>query len=402
MKPAAAVWSLLVFATAAHFLVDAVAGTLNPLWPRLPRDFQLTAWETSAIFFLWQMTTSISQFVFGVYGDRFNTRWLIWAGPLAAIVCLGSIGLNDSPLFLAAMILISGLGIAAFHPEGAAMAGTCPPEQRSRAMAVFSVGGFVGQAVGPVYSGNMVDWLGLSGLAWGIPVALGLALLLVPLGRAVAAVPQHHSHQRTGLFTLLRGQMGPMFLVLAIGALRIIAASGVPVLVGFLLKAREASTSEIGWVQSAFMLGIGLGGLGCATLLRPSHERPILWICPLLVTPILLVIPWATGFLLAGLVCLSGLLLGVSLPVLVSLGQQLLPSSRRIASSITMGVSWGAGGAAVSLILAVCESFHSFEPAFLVFAVAAVLSALLCIWLPAQSPSGDVAPVGLIPGERPA
>ena len=88
--------------------------------------------------------------------------WLLWAGPLAAIVCLGSIGLTQSPLVLAILLIVAGLGIAAYHPEAAALAGSCAPENRSRAMSIFIMGGFLGQATGPIYSGNLVDALGLS------------------------------------------------------------------------------------------------------------------------------------------------------------------------------------------------------------------------------------------------
>src|SRR5688500_11645506 len=112
----AAIPSLLFFAAATHFLVDAVAGTLNPLWPRLDTHFQLVAWQNAALFFLWQMTSSVSQFVFGVYGDCFRCCWLLWAGPLAALFWLGSIGMTHPPWILAWLLIISGFGISAFHP----------------------------------------------------------------------------------------------------------------------------------------------------------------------------------------------------------------------------------------------------------------------------------------------
>jgi FSR family fosmidomycin resistance protein-like MFS transporter len=82
---------------------------------------------------------------------------------------------------------------------------------------------------------------------------------------------------------LFRGREVSVLLILVIGSLRIIAAAGVPVLVGYLLKSRGFSASSTGVVQSSFMLGIGLGSLTCATLLKPHHERTILWLCPLLV-----------------------------------------------------------------------------------------------------------------------
>lgn len=386
MKPASPLWLLLFFAAALHCLVDLVAGALNPLWPLMEGHYQMSAWQGPALFFLWQMTTSLCQFFFGFWGDRFNSRWLLWAGPLAAVICLGSIGLTKSPLILAQLLVISGLGIAAFHPEGAALAGSCAPENRSRAMSIFTMGGFIGQSIGPYLSGNVVKWLGMPGLAWGILGGLLALLLLAPLGirtmRGNAATQKKDRGPPISLSQIFRGKEWPVALVLIIGSLRIIAAAGAPILLSFLLKARNATEAEIGFVQSAFMFGIGLGGLTCATLLRRHHERAILWLCPLVVTPILLVLPWTSGWVLAVLAALSGLFLGISLPVLVSRGQELMPESPRIASAITMGVSWGVGGGVVSIILLICKYVGHFEPAFAAFAVATLVSSVMCVWLP--------------------
>jgi FSR family fosmidomycin resistance protein-like MFS transporter len=80
--------------------------------------------------------------------------------------------------------------------------------------------------------------------------------------------------------------------------------------------------------------------------------------------------------------------------VLISYGQQLMPDSQRIASSITMGVSWGVGGGLVSIILAICKYTGTFEPAFVVFAFATALSSFLCIWLPPIASSiGQIRPL---------
>src|SRR6185503_11916764 len=97
-----------------------------------------------------------------------------------------------------------------------------------------------------------------------------------------------------------------------------------------------------------------------------------------------------------------GLLLGISLPVLVSRGQELMPDSPRIASSITMGVSWGVGGGVVSIILFICKYGGRFEPAFAAFAVATLVSSVLCVWLPEVSGLGEVLPASPELGDLPS
>lgn len=384
MKSAGTVWVLLLFVSASHLLVDAIAGIVTPLWPSLETEYRLEPWQSACILFVWQMTTSLGQLFFGVWGDRHDTRWLLWAGPIVALISLGSIGWGHSRYVLAIQLAVGGLAIASFHPEGAALAGNCATTNRSRAMSLFSLGGFIGQAIGPIYSGQVVDRLGLTGLAWTIPIGILATCALLPLGLANKANISKPVTRHKSVRLAARSQTRIILTVLLVGSLRLIAASGVPVLVSFLMKARGSSAGEIGLVQSGFMVGIGIGGLVCGTLIRAKHEWIVLWISPCLVSPVLLCIPYVFGTTFAVIVAVSGALLGTSIPVLVSFGQQLMPDAQRLASSITMGASWGVGGAAVAAILAVCSQLHHYETAFFLFAIATGCSAILCVALPRE------------------
>jgi FSR family fosmidomycin resistance protein-like MFS transporter len=84
----------------------------------------------------------------------------------------------------------------------------------------------------------------------------------------------------------------------------------------------------------------------------------------------------------------AGVLLGATMPILISYGQQMLPEGQRTASSITMGVTWGLGGMIVAATMAACNRMHRPELAFATFAVACLLSSLLCAWLPEPASHG--------------
>jgi len=171
-------------------------------------------------------------------------------------------------------------------------------------------------------------------------------------------------------------------LLLAVGALRILPALGVPLALAYSLKDSDASNAVIGAVQSSFMAGIGLGALVCAAFVRPNWERHVLWALPLCASPLLATLAYLDGWMLAGLVGTCGLLLGVTMPVYISYGQQLLPHGQRVASAITMGVSWGIGGSIVASLLWVCVKYDSLSSIFGLFALAAILSGGLCYFLP--------------------
>ena len=75
---------------------------------------------------------------------------------------LGLSGLTGSYLLTWLAIALSGIGVAAFHPE-AARAARAPRGDSQQAMSVFSVGGNVGFAIGPLFVSAVLVVAGLRG-----------------------------------------------------------------------------------------------------------------------------------------------------------------------------------------------------------------------------------------------
>ena len=107
----------------------------------------------------------------------------------------------------------------------------------------------------------------------------------------------------------------------------------------------------------------------------------MLWLSPIVAAPIILCIPGAGGVLLMASTAAAGLLLGITLPILIGLGQQMLPQSPRLGNSITMGLSWGIGGGLAALIVIWFKHIGGIEQAFPLFAMAMALSSGLCLLL---------------------
>ena len=127
----------------------------------------------------------------------------------------------------------------------------------------------------------------------------------------------------------------------------------------------------------------------CAAFLKPKWERRALWVFPLLAAPLLAILIVASGWTLVVLVGTCGLLLGVTMPVYISYGQQLLPHGQRVASSITMGVSWGIASGLVAVAMWIFNSFDALSSIFGVFAAASLVSSLLSHLLPVPVDTGD-------------
>ena len=368
---------LLFVLSFSHFLMDTVACATTPLWPDLERHYSLPDNGGIWLFFLWTSTANFGQVVFGYLGDRFHGRWMIWSGLALAVVCVSTIGLTTSPVIAIGLLALGAFGVAAFHPEAAAIAGACAPAYRSRAVSIFSMGGYLGAATGPYYGGVITDNVQLSGLSWTLVWGLiGLVFVVAGLrnvGRKVI-VPHQVSTSIRRILTGRRTAIGAMVLI---GTLRVFSAAGVLLALSYLLKENGMSNSEIGCAQSIFMACIGLGSIACALLMRRQWERFTLIIFPLCAAPVLGLIGACSGLLMLLFIGASGLTTGVAFPVLISYGQQLLPESQRVANSLTMGVSWGLGSAFSCAVVAIFDRLHALEMVFSVFAFASILSSLL-------------------------
>lgn len=126
----------------------------------------------------------------------------------------------------------------------------------------------------------------------------------------------------------------------------------------------------------------GAGVFLCAIVVRRSQEGLVLWLVPLFALPALALCPFVgySGLLLCLVFC--GLAIGGATPVLISYAQSVLPRAQRLASSITMGVSWGIGGALVAALVTHFDQMSRPEWSFLAMVPAVLGSSILCLWLP--------------------
>src|SRR5665648_922243 len=122
------------------------------------------------------MASALFQPLLGAHGDRGEAHWLLPAGLVLAGLGIGAVGFTTSyPLTLLAVAVCSA-GIAMYHPEGARWARHASSSRVTADMSVFSVGGGVGFALGPLVVAAALAPLGLHGT----PI-----IALIPVAAAV-------------------------------------------------------------------------------------------------------------------------------------------------------------------------------------------------------------------------
>ncbi|WP_338118491.1 MFS transporter, partial [Streptomyces coryli] len=132
-----------------HAVDDIYQGAIPALIPFLVAERQYTYAAATGITLAATFLSSVVQPAFGVLTDRRRMGWLVPAGVVTAGVGVGLAGLSATYALTWLAIALSGLGVAAYHPE-AARAARAAAGGSAGAMSWFVVGGNLGYAVGPL------------------------------------------------------------------------------------------------------------------------------------------------------------------------------------------------------------------------------------------------------------
>src|SRR5580765_7231593 len=156
-----------------HLAVDFASGSVPALIPFMTDKFHLGYALSAMLLLAATASSSLVQPLFGLLSDRRGALWLIPGGTLLAAAGVGGAAISPSYPLVLLLVLAAGLGVAAFHPEGAKFAAYASGRKRASGMSYFNSGGNAGYALGAFATGQLVVWLGLvGGVVAMIPVLL--------------------------------------------------------------------------------------------------------------------------------------------------------------------------------------------------------------------------------------
>ena len=156
-----------------HMMADSCQGAVPALLPFLVSQRGYSYAAASGLILAATVSSSVIQPIFGHYSDRRSLVGLIPLGPVVAGIGIALVGIAPSYLLTFLAVVLSGLGVAAFHPEGSRFANYVSGRKRASGMSFFGLGGNIGFALGPVIVTPLVLAFGLSGtLFMVIPGAL--------------------------------------------------------------------------------------------------------------------------------------------------------------------------------------------------------------------------------------
>jgi FSR family fosmidomycin resistance protein-like MFS transporter len=361
-----------------HVVVDAYTNIYAPLLPLLIPHLGLSLATAGTLAMCFQLANSVSQLGFGALADRWRPRMLVITGPLVAVVMLSMVGLPATPLMLGAVLVLGGLGGAAFHPPAAALVYKLADHRhKGTAMSAHLSGGSIGFAFAPIL---FAPFIAAMGLTWSplimIPGLLALSWTL----RQVPPMDLPHKHERSTWATL-RPAAVPLSLLYFTIVLRTATTYGFMTFTPTLLTRQGFTIAEASAAVSLYLFASGIGGfLGGPIADRVGPRRVIVWTM-IASVPFMALAPHLTPIGFTAMLAIGGLLLQSTLPISVTFAQTFVKGGAATVSSLMMGFAWGMGSLTVPLVGMGADHF-GIQPTLAVVAFIPWLGAALAWQLP--------------------
>jgi MFS transporter, FSR family, fosmidomycin resistance protein len=371
----------LAVLAAGHACADMAQGAVPALLPFLIDQRGLSYGAAGALLLVTSVGSSAIQPFFGLGSDRLALPWLLPFGILLAGLGIALVGLTTSYAATAAAVALSGVGVAAFHPEGARFAGQVSGERRGAGMSFFSVGGNAGFALGPILVTPIVLLLGLRGTVLLAAVPFVVAVVLareLPRLREVAAVKSAHVAGGIAEDDRDPDDWNAFLRLGGVVSLRSCVYFGLQAFVPLWFIHHFGTSEGAGNAALTAMLVAGAGGtlIGGRVVDRLGRRRLVVGSTALTI-PLLVALVLAPSPLTAGLLtALAGFVIIATFSITVVMSQEYLPNRVGLASGVSLGLAIGVGGIAAALMGLVADAYGLRTVMWLIVAVAVPMVAL--------------------------
>jgi len=377
--------SKVIFALSlVHFTGDFYAAFLTPLLPLFVDKLELTLTQVGLLAGISRFLAFVIQPSAGYIADHYHTRVFILGGPLLATVFMPLIGVAPSYFVLILFVSMGSIGVSMFHPTAAGMVSQYAGSRFGLSMALFNLGGTLSFGLGPIFIAFFVHFWGLESS----PATMVFGLVLMAFLYKIVPLPTAEGLANLGFISSIKEAFGavwkPIFIIWAIMVLRSFVGQ---VFITFLpiYYSREGfSLLSIGTIVSIFTVAGALSGVAAGHFSDRFGFKPVFFVSHGLATPslyLLLLLPGDWAYVSA---FLAGFFVMASLPLGVTMAQEIAPKGKSMVSSLMMGLAWGTGGMMAPLAGKLADLF-SIRPVLAVLAVIPLLTVGLIAMLPERS-----------------
>jgi FSR family fosmidomycin resistance protein-like MFS transporter len=371
-----------------HLACDINPGVIPALLPFLITEYDLTYFAASALVLANSCVSSVVQPFFGHMADRASSPALMGTGILLAGMGISCVGLLENYWLIFIAVMISGVGVALFHPEGGRMVSCVSGPKKGESMGLFSLGGSIGVAAGPLLAAATLPITGVRGtVIFAVPCLIAAFVLFRHNREMVEISRRERNLRQSANLPLLRDDWKGFFVVMIVMFVRSVVVTGIltflPLFwVDVLRQSQASGSAKLAIISSLGAVSTYFGGKMAD---RFGFKRTIL-LGNVIFFPFLFALAFSQSMAAATLLLIPlGLVLNLSHSPSISMGQQFVPNHVGMASGITLGLTVSIGGIA-SPALGLFGDRHGLRPVILILACACALAAAISAVMPKKTP----------------
>lgn len=370
--------SLLLMA--GHLCCDINQGALVATLPFLVLLGGFSYTEATALLFASNIASAIIQPLFGWLGDTFQKPWIMALGITLAGLGMAGVGIFSTYWLILVSAMVSGIGIAMFHPEGGRLANLVAGEKKSSGMSIFAVGGKLGFSAGPLMAAAALSSWGLIGTVIFIVPSLICSLVLLvknstflSYGSKKSAVFEGEIEDNWKAFSIV---------MCALSARSIFFYALTAFIPLFLVSVLGQSESFSSSMIALYAIVGALGTIASGWASQRIGTKKLIIIAYTLVAILVALFAFNQSLIFAViLIMLLAIAVDLSYPSAVALGQGFVPNHLGMASGLSFGVVVCIGGIA-SPILGSVGDVIGLQPVMLILVGVAVVGILAALAIP--------------------
>lgn len=339
-----------------HLTIDLNQGSFSAVLPFLKIEHGLSYSQVAMMVLTMSLTSSLIQPLFGYLADQSARRWLLPISVALSGVGLALIGLAPSYLAVLALVVVTGIGAAAWHPEGYKTATGVAGARKATAIGWFSLGGNVGIALGPPVITTLVTTLGLAatlGMLGPSLVMTALLLAAIPFFAREAPAPRATAVTARGV-----NMPRAMALLILVVTLRSWTTLGFTTFVPlYYIDVLKQDPRLVGVLLFVYLGAGALGSVFAGPIADRWGIRPFMRWVLLAALPFGVLFMLTDGLLRFAMLGMFGMIMTGSFSVSVVLAQAYLPRNAGMASGLIVGFASGTGALAVTLLGVLADSY---------------------------------------------
>lgn len=334
---------------AGHLSIDLCQGAVPAFLPFLIAERHLSYAAAASLVLATSLASSVIQPLFGSLADRFAAPWFMPLGLMIAGIGLTGAALATDFWQIVLAMLVSGIGVATFHPEAARWVNLVATRKRATAMSIFSVGGNLGFAIGPLLTTSLLLLFGLPGAALLLLPLIAVSLALILSFPRLLSYHRGSVRQAKQAATPAEKNSWGAFLLLTVAVIcRSIVFYGMNTFLPLYWIAVLHQSKSAASLALTILLATGALGTLISGRLADRYGRRVV-----VLTGFVLLTPLILGFVTLGTLNLPlafvfllpiGLALFAPASVMIVMGQEYLPGYIGTASGVTLGLAVSVGG----------------------------------------------------------